>query len=199
MYSPSDSSAPSGSGPLAPPAVSLSAAALSACLWLQSLHSYWCALPLGCPGELSEGKKGWFRAIERRINVGIYFFTLYSYTPLHPTINCSYWPTVHMHIVGAIAFSPTFVTLMYLQAFLQRRGQTWKSWSEGRSDVLLGCERWRWIFPPSRTDETGSPRVQTGNTQKAKLFQYHHYSLQLGSWLFSQVSFSQNTIWSEWH
>lgn len=55
--SPAGSSAPFGSAPLAPPAVELSAAARSACLWQQFLHSRWHVHPLGCQGELSgEGR-----------------------------------------------------------------------------------------------------------------------------------------------
>lgn len=50
---PAGSSALSGSAPPGPGAVSHAAAALSACPWLRSRGSCWCAHPPGYPGELS--------------------------------------------------------------------------------------------------------------------------------------------------
>ena len=54
---PSGSPAPSGSGPPAPPAVGLSAAAPSVCLWQRSQRSCWRARPPGCPDEPSATDK----------------------------------------------------------------------------------------------------------------------------------------------
>lgn len=150
---PAGSSAPSGSGPPVPPAVGLSAAAPSVCPWQRSQRSCWRVRPPGCPGE---------RAATHHKNHKPRLWTSRIRTERNKLLKLSF--------VCLSVSSP---------ACRRQTARTWRSWSEGRSDVLQVCATWRWSVLLSRTVETESP---AGNKQNIFHIKQKSQHLYCNSW-----------------